>query len=150
MFTIFFHKGGEMMYFQIDPKKNIPIYEQIIQQVKEMCARGILKKNEKLPSVRELSSQMIINPNTVSKAYQELERLGVIVTIRGKGTFVSDELQLTKDPATMNELKNSLRQLIIDSYYAGVSEKEFKEWLMEIYDEIGGQQNESKTDLKEN
>lgn len=126
------------MYFHIDPKKNVPLYEQIIQQVKEMCATGILKPNEKLPSVRELASQMIINPNTVSKAYQELERLGLIVTIRGKGTFVSSEIEQQQDPVTVQQLKEAFKQLMFDCYYAGLTKEDVINWLEEIYEEIGG------------
>ncbi|WP_096188161.1 GntR family transcriptional regulator [Evansella halocellulosilytica] len=131
------------MYFNIDPKKNVPLYEQIIHQVKEMCAKGILQPNEKLPSVRELSSQIVINPNTVSKAYQELERQGVIVTIRGRGTFISEEITQTFDPRLVENLKQSLKQVIIDSHYAGITKEEVKTWLDEVYEEIGGTQNES-------
>ncbi|MDG5786348.1 GntR family transcriptional regulator [Evansella sp. AB-P1] len=130
------------MYFNIDPKKNTPLYEQVIQQVKEMCAKGILKPNEKLPSVRELSSQMVINPNTVSKAYQELERQGVIITIRGRGTFISEEINQLQDPRQVEKLKQSLKQMIIDSHYAGITKEEVSTWLEEIYDEIGGNNNE--------
>lgn len=133
------------MYFHIDPKKNIPLYEQIIQQVKELCATGILKPNEKLPSVRELSSQMVINPNTVSKAYQELERLGIIITIRGKGTFVSGEIKEQQNPKVIQELKETLKQLIIDCYYAGITKEEINKWLKAIFEEIGGQYDASKT-----
>ncbi|PYZ94065.1 GntR family transcriptional regulator [Salipaludibacillus keqinensis] len=131
------------MYFQIDPKKNIPLYEQVIHQVKEMCAKGILKPNEKLPSVRELSSQMVINPNTVSKAYQELERQGVIVTLRGKGTFISEALTQSFDPKKVESLKHSFNQVIIDSYYAGLSKNELLQWLNDAYDDMGGHSDES-------
>ncbi|MBU9714786.1 GntR family transcriptional regulator [Evansella tamaricis] len=131
------------MYFNIDPRKNTPLYEQIIHQVKEMCAKGILLPNEKLPSVRELSSQMVINPNTVSKAYQELERQGVIVTIRGRGTFISEEFHQTYDPRLVEKLKQSLKQMIIDSHYAGISKEELTEWIEKVYEEMGGNSDEN-------
>ncbi|SDZ16601.1 GntR family transcriptional regulator [Evansella caseinilytica] len=131
------------MYFNIDPKKNIPLYEQIIHQVKEMCAKGILKPNEKLPSVRELSSQIVINPNTVSKAYQELERQGVIITIRGRGTFISEDFDQTYDPRLVEKLRQSLKQVIIDSHYAGISREELIQWLEDVYNEIRGDTSES-------
>ncbi len=67
---------------QIDPRSSTPIYEQIIQQLKELCLKGIMKPGDKLPSVRELATIIIANPNTVSKAYKELERDGVIETLR--------------------------------------------------------------------
>lgn len=67
---------------QIDPRSSTPIYEQIIQQMKELCLKGIIKPGDKLPSVRELATIIIANPNTVSKAYKELEREGIIETLR--------------------------------------------------------------------
>ncbi|RKL68495.1 GntR family transcriptional regulator [Salipaludibacillus neizhouensis] len=130
------------MYFEIDPKKSIPLYEQVIQQVKELCARGLLKPNEKLPSVRDLSSQMLINPNTVSKAYQELERQGIIITIRGRGTFISEELTGYIDPKKTERLQQALKNVIIDSHFAGISEIELKRWTEEIYKKLGGNGDE--------
>lgn len=126
------------MYFQIDPKKNIPLYEQVIQQVKELCARGLLKPNEKLPSVRDLSSQMLINPNTVSKAYQELERQGIIITIRGRGTFISEKITPSYDPQKAEKIQQALKEVIINSHYAGFTKVEIMSWTEEIYKKIGG------------
>ncbi|WP_026689009.1 GntR family transcriptional regulator [Alteribacter aurantiacus] len=131
------------MYFNIDPKKNIPLYEQIIQQVKEMCAKGILTPNEKLPSVRELSAQIVINPNTVSKAYKELERQGVIMTIRGRGTFIAEDYQYTHDPRKVDSLKQALKKVVIDSHYVGIEREEIEKWMSQFYEQIGGEKRES-------
>lgn len=123
----------------IDTKKNVPIYEQIIQQVKELCLKQIFQPNEKLPSVREMSSLMVVNPNTVSKAYKELERQGVIVTIRGKGTFIAEEPVIEASEKERTQLKESFRQLMIESYYLGIDKEELYKWLEEIFHEIGGE-----------
>ena len=123
----------------IDTKKNIPIYEQIIQQVKELCLKQIFQPNEKLPSVREMSSLMVVNPNTVSKAYKELERQGVIVTIRGKGTFIAEEPIIKASEKERTQLKESFRQLMIESHYLGIDKEELYKWLEEIFHEIGGE-----------
>lgn len=131
------------MYFHINPKVNTPLYEQLIHQVKEMYAKGLLKPNEKLPSVRDLSSQMVINPNTVSKAYQELERQGVIVTVRGKGTFLTEKLSHFHNPKQTEALKQTFKQVIIDSYYAGLSKHDLLQWFDDIYDEMEGINDES-------
>ncbi|MBM7097407.1 MULTISPECIES: GntR family transcriptional regulator [Alteribacter] len=131
------------MYFNIDPKKNVPLYEQIIHQVKEMCAKGLLKPEEKLPSVRELSSQIVINPNTVSKAYKELERQGVIMTIRGRGTFISEDFHFTHDPRKSEAIKQALKQAVIDSHYVGIEKEQVESWIEEFYQEIGGENRES-------
>ncbi|TMW70280.1 GntR family transcriptional regulator [Alteribacter natronophilus] len=126
------------MYFHIDPKKNVPLYEQIIQQVKEMVAKGILQPGEKLPSVRELSSRIVINPNTVSKAYQELERQEVIVTIRGRGTFINEDVIQAKDPKKTEAIRQTLKQTVIDSHYAGIDKKTIMEWVEEFDRELRG------------
>lgn len=70
---------------QIDPRSSTPIYEQIIQQMKELCLKGIMKPGDKLPSVRELATIIIANPNTVSKAYKELEREGLLKRFEAEG-----------------------------------------------------------------
>lgn len=123
----------------IDVKKNVPIYEQIIQQVKELCAKQILQPNEKLPSVREMSSLIVVNPNTVSKAYKELERQGVIVTVRGKGTFIAENPVIEANAREREALKESFRQLMIESYYHGINKEELYKWLEEIFHELGGE-----------
>ncbi|MGL5978692.1 MAG: GntR family transcriptional regulator [Erysipelotrichaceae bacterium] len=75
--------------FQLNPNSNQPIYEQIIDQVIQLIAKDVYQENEMLPSVRSLAMSLSINPNTVQKAYQELERSGYIYSIAKKGYFVS-------------------------------------------------------------
>lgn len=69
----------------------MPIYEQIVEQIERYIAFGVYKEKEQLPSIRELASSLGINPNTVKKAYEELEKRGAIITISTKGTFVTDK-----------------------------------------------------------
>lgn len=76
--------------FVIDTQSKLPIFEQLKKQILEFITIGVLAPNDKLPSVRSLASQIGVNPNTVSKAYQELEIQGYIYTEKGKGCFVSD------------------------------------------------------------
>lgn len=76
--------------FVIDTQSKLPIFEQLKKQILEFITIGILSPNDKLPSVRSLASQIGVNPNTVSKAYQELENHGYIYTEKGKGCFISD------------------------------------------------------------
>ena len=82
---------------KVDPRSSTPIYEQIELGIKELILKGALKAGEKLPSVREMSSILTINPNTISKAYGELEREGIIETLRGKGTFITDNYRAKVD-----------------------------------------------------
>ena len=96
--------------FSIDLTSRIPIYEQIYQKRVTLIINGTLAENDQLPSVRSLAKSTGVNPNTVSKAYQELERNGVIYSVPGRGSFVSaqnyDEFRkkvLTDFDSTVNE-----------------------------------------------
>lgn len=74
----------------IDFRDRRPIYEQLVNSVKELVMRGVLAEDEQLPSVRALAAELGINPNTIQKAYTELERQGVTYTVSGKGCFVAN------------------------------------------------------------
>jgi GntR family transcriptional regulator len=77
------------MQIQIDAADGLPIYLQLMQQIKYLIATGRLAPSEQLPSVRKLSEQLVVNPNTVARAYRELEMTGVLATRPGAGVFVS-------------------------------------------------------------
>ena len=79
------------MQFTIDPKSGVPFYRQIIDQVQFAIADGRLGCGDQLPTVRQLAVELKINPNTVARAYQELEIKGVVSTQMGTGTFIGDE-----------------------------------------------------------
>jgi len=115
--------------FKLDPKSRKSIYEQVIDNLKEMIMTGELKAGEKLPSVRDLSKIITVNPNTIQKAYRELERQGYTYTQSGLGTFVSDKRELTVDKAEIDKavkrVEDSLKQL----FYLGLSEVEIDEIL---------------------
>ena len=98
---------------KIDTSSFIPIYEQIKSQFMLIIAAYILKPHDPLPSIRELATELLINPNTVARAYREMEREGFIYTRRGKGCFVSDNsLSLAKDKRT--ELLNTIFDNVIE------------------------------------
>ncbi|MFD1735554.1 GntR family transcriptional regulator [Bacillus salitolerans] len=122
----------------IDPRSSTPIYEQIIKQFKELCVKGIIKPGEKVPSVRELSTMIVANPNTVSKAYKELERVGILETLRGKGTFVSEVFQMTMDEEKAIMIKEQLKEIVIDALYTGINIEDIQIWLSEIQQEMRG------------
>jgi GntR family transcriptional regulator len=86
----------------VDPRSGVPIYLQVIEQIKRSVALGILGSGEQLPTVKQLALDLTINPNTVAKAYRELERDGVIETSPGRGSFVksNDVAETTKAAAT--------------------------------------------------
>ena len=118
--------------FIIDGRSAKPIYEQIVDQVKEQLLKGILKSGDQLPSVRQLAGMLTINPNTVSKAYQELERQKVIETIRGRGTFV----------CALPIKKVDEEKICIELHYMGLEEEEIVAQVDKVFKELRGEKNE--------
>ncbi len=102
---------------------------------------------DKLPSVRELASMLTTNPNTVSKAYSELERMKIIETLRGKGTFVAIDYKPKLEEDKMAKLKEDLKRLLMDAHYMGIKKGDIKKIMDELYGELlgdseGGDNNE--------
>ena len=81
----------------LDLKDSRPIYEQIVDKFRLLIINGVLKSEDKMPSVRTLAMDLSINPNTIQKAYGELERQGYIYTVKGRGNFVSEISKLVED-----------------------------------------------------
>ena len=107
----------------IDYTNRTPIYEQIVNEVERFITLGIFKPKQKIESVRELASNLGINPNTVKKAYDELERRGAITTISTKGTFISENTkQVTK--VKIEEKINTIKNEIIELEKLGVTREE--------------------------
>ncbi|TDL52902.1 GntR family transcriptional regulator [Paenibacillus dendritiformis] len=106
--------------FRLQEQSASPIYEQIVDQMKALIATGALEAGEKVPSVRELSAMLLVNPNTVSKAYQELERQGVIVTMRGKGTFVAEAASPGMAEERMKKLREDIKRIALEAKHLGL------------------------------
>lgn len=100
-----------------DPR---PIYEQIADSLRKMIISGVYAQDEKLPSVRELSQQMAINPNTIQRAYRELELSGFSYSVPGKGNFA----WCSEDNARKSELMKKLSETASELRFLGVSEQE--------------------------
>lgn len=98
-----------MAIFQIDQQSRVPLYEQLKRQVLNLAALGLLQENEQMPSVRQLASDLGINPNTVQKAYRELEREGLIYTLPGRGSF------LAATDAHVDAIKESLMRRLSET-----------------------------------
>lgn len=95
--------------FQLDLKSGVPFYRQIIDQVKSAMATGELRPGDRLPTVRQLAVDLSINPNTVSRAYTELELTGLVETQMGSGTFVSHK-EVTRDDVEAHRLLDQICQ----------------------------------------
>ncbi len=107
--------GGNMSIIMVDVKSRIPIYEQIIQSVKRAVLDGLLSADEALPSVRSLAGELAINPNTIQKAYSELERQGIVYSVPGRGSFVSsdtEEIEKQHKEAMRQRLGDTLREAL--------------------------------------
>ena len=86
------------MLFRTNPSLGVPIYLQLMEQVKHAIETGALRPGEQLPGIRPLAEELVINPNTVAKAYRELEHEGVLELRHGAGAFVSEKAQARKAP----------------------------------------------------
>ena len=113
---------------QLDPTSRIPVYQQIKEQVTGLIVMGVFPPESRLPSVRALAAETGLNPNTIQKAYQELESEGVIYTVGGKGCFVGGEENAAE--ATCRRAEAELREALRQARLAGV-EKTTAEALVE-------------------
>ncbi len=109
------------MLFHVDASSSVPIYVQIVDQVKSATASGLLKAGEQLPSVRELAVSLTVNPNTIARAYQELERDGIIYTARGRGTFIADTSQRLTLEVRLKTLEQHIERLLVEAYHLDIS-----------------------------
>lgn len=123
------------MWLNINPRLTDPIYIQITRGVKSAVAKGVLQPGDKLPSVRELATELAVNHNTVVKAYQELETDKVIEVIRGRGTFISLNPNPSNRDERMDEMRKSMRTWLIESIHLGMSTDEFTDLVQEIVHE---------------
>ena len=122
---------------QLDLKSRKSIYEQVVDKMKGLIVSGTLTPGEKLPSVRDLSRMLTINPNTVQKAYRQLETLKYIYTVSGLGTFVSDLENLEPDSNKIGEIKDRISADMMELIYLGMKKEEIKETLTQLLDERG-------------
>lgn len=118
--------------FSIDVLSRQPIYEQLISQLEQLLLSGNLKPGDRLPSVRSLSVQLSINPNTIQKAYAELDRRGIVSSVPGKGCFISDDA-----PAVLCKFKRrelvTLETLVHELALAGVEKSSLLEIVNKAY-----------------
>jgi GntR family transcriptional regulator len=117
------------MILRLDTKSGVPIYQQIVDQIKHMIASGTLGDGDRLPTVRELGNQLVINPNTVGRAYMELEREQVIETRRGLGSYVcGNGTKLTSD-ARIQLVSDLIDRVLVEAHHVDVSPAQVRELL---------------------
>lgn len=107
----------------LDYQSRTPIYEQIVREIERYVALGILKPQEQLMSIRDMATTLGINPNTVKKAYEELERKGVIITISTKGTFIAEKIEKIVEEKIEQKL-SEIRENVCELEKLGVKKEE--------------------------
>ena len=115
-------KGELNIVILIDYKDRRPIYEQVIEKFQQMILCGALEPDSAMPSVRSLAMELSLNPNTIQRAYQELERQGYIYTLKGKGSFVSNSMKAADHKR--KEIQEELEKSISNAFMAGITEDE--------------------------
>ena len=118
----------------INPLDSRPIYEQIVENFKMQIFKGILREGDQMPSVRSLAVELSTNPNTVQKAYTELERQGFIYTVKGRGNFVKGDALLVENKR--NELIKQIVELFMEAHEIGLSLDELVEEIKKKLAEI--------------
>lgn len=114
----------------IDYKDTRPLYEQIVEKIKILILNGVLEADSKMPSVRNMAVDLSINPNTVQRAYAQLEREGFIYTVKGRGNFVSENPGLID--VKRQELKDKCRQLVEEAKAVGIRGDELLKYMEEM------------------
>jgi GntR family transcriptional regulator len=112
------------MGLYIDTSSRLPIYQQLVQQIREGIARGELEPDASLPSVRQLSRDLVVNPNTVARAYTELEREGTLVSRPGRGIYVARPRNDLTREACARRLTESLDRWLTEAVHLGFAADE--------------------------
>ena len=123
---------------RINKASSKPYYEQLVLSIKEDILNGVLTAGDQVPSVREMAKRLLMNPNTVSKAYKVLENEQVLVTIKGKGTFVKVTEDLPRDEIRILQVKERLKELMIEARHLQISMRELSDWMNGFEQELGG------------
>ncbi|CAM4018700.1 GntR family transcriptional regulator [Mesobacillus thioparans] len=131
--------------FELDLRSRKPIYEQLVDKMKELIIHEVLKPDEQLPSVRQMAQQLTINPNTIQKAYRELETQGFIYSLKGKGSFVNP-MDTGKDIEKILQVRQDLEKLLQEALYLGVSAEELHEMVDTMEAVKGGSGQDDSND----
>jgi len=114
------------MPIKIDPQAFVPIYEQVKSEIRRLAAIGVVRAHDPLPSIRELAAEALINPNTVARAYRELEQEGLIYTQKGRGSFLAARRAQDPDRVLEGHLNRKLDEAIADVRKFGLSGPEIR------------------------
>ena len=127
------------MYIEVNPNSGLPIFMQITNQGKRMIAAGMLKKDEPVTSVRQLALELRVNPNTIAKAYRELELEGFLYTQRGRGVFVagkSDKTSTLSKDERIKSISSLADQIAVEAFHLGLSKEDIEKLLKEKFKKL--------------
>ena len=124
------------MQIQINNAESRPVYQQIIDQIKRDIALGRLDKGEKLLTVRELAARLVINPNTIAKAYRQLEQEGVISTKPGSGAFVAQLDSQLSAAVRQKIIQEQIERLTVDAVHMQIARDRLSRWFEESLDQF--------------
>ena len=117
------------IWLEVDPRSGVPLYVQLVEQIKRAVQVGILRPGESLPPVRRLAAELHIALNTIVKAYAELEALGIIETRGGAGTVIRAGVDDVLRPQAIDQLRARLKALANDAVSLQVSERDMRDWI---------------------
>ena len=118
---------------QLDLSDHRPLYEQIKEKMKELIIAGILKQEDKIPSVRELAQQLTINPNTIQRAYRDLETEGYIYSVRAKGSFVAPVSHI-RNKAEEEEITEEFEAMTKRARFLGIGKQTLIDAVERVYE----------------
>ncbi len=124
------------MQFRIDNASDRAVYLQIIDQVKRDVALGRLAKEERLPTVRQLSQQLTINPNTIAKAYRQLEQEGIIVTRSGAGAFIANLDSMLSKAVRRKLICDELERIVVEAFHMQIDKETMTDWFNTIIEKF--------------
>ena len=124
------------MQFRIDNASDRAVYLQIIDQVKRDVALGRLAKEERLPTVRQLAQQLAINPNTIAKAYRQLEQEGIIVTRSGAGAFIANLDSMLSKSVRRRLICDELERIVVEAFHMQIDKETIADWFHTAIDKF--------------
>jgi GntR family transcriptional regulator len=114
------------MFFEINPSNGVPVYEQVSRQIMFAVAAGSIQKGELIPSVRELARELAINPNTVARAFRDLQDQGILETVRGTGVAVSHGAKSKCISARTRLIRERLRDVLLEARQSQLDDQELQ------------------------
>lgn len=134
------------MVLQINFKSGKPVYLQVVDQIKAAAASGAMRAGESLPSIRPLAEELRVNRNTIARAYSELESLGVIETLPGKGCFLKENNSPLRKEVRRKLLIEEIDQAIVQAHHLRVPREEFLDLVSERLDVLQEKQRANESE----